>query len=154
MDAFLVRYGELVGVCVALLLTLAVLGVWIATRARARSAHVARTLGPRDGLQADAIGKVVVIEGVLREGPRVERFARPGDDDVLATTVRVATSDDDAAIVAKRGRDLALVVDGQHVRVAGEVVELERRPVQELRDRPPAIDRPAEALHADPGRRL
>ena len=126
MDAFLVRYGELVGVTLVVLVTLALIGLWVATRRRVRAVLATKRLGPSDRLNADAIGEVVVLEGIVRDGARVERFAHAGEDDVVATTVRFASSDarDEGEIVAQRGRDLGLVVDGQHVRAEGAVVVL------------------------------
>jgi len=123
MDAFLVRHGELVGVALAASITLAVLGLWVLSRVRARAAHVLATFGPRDRLHADGVGKTVVLEGVLREGTHVDRFAGAGGDDVLATSVRVSTSvsSGEGALVARRGGNLGLDVDGRRVRVIGEV---------------------------------
>ena len=88
MDAFLVRHGELVGVALAASITLAVLGLWLLSRVRARAAHVLATFGPRDRLHADGVGKTVVLEGVLREGTRVDRFAGAGRDDVASNLLK------------------------------------------------------------------
>jgi hypothetical protein len=126
VDAFLVRYGELVGVTLVVLATLALISLWVATRRRVRAVLATKRLGPSDRLNADAIGEIVVLEGIVRDGARVERFARAGEDDVVATTVRFASNDarNEGEIVAQRGRDLGLVVDDQHVRAEGAVVVL------------------------------
>lgn len=113
-----------------MLVALGVLCAWIASRVRARRATLITRFGPIDRLSDDSeVGKTVVLEGTLREGAQVERFSRPKRDDevrgdeVLAASVRLPTDSagNDGELVARRGRDLGLVVDGRHLRITSEV---------------------------------